>query len=170
MKKYVFIFSAGTTVGFFAAHVIERLILHHVHTNDQNPFFKFTEFGLPSTQNVEYYRQYITSIDYARRIPSWTGYTLSRDMLLAKSFQPSSTRTRSEFKSECLKVPAQFRATNEDYFDSGWSRGHMAPAGDHKYGSQLALDETFILSANIVPQNLDNNGNYWYRIEQFARG
>ncbi len=40
---------------------------------------------------------------------------------------------------------------------------------DHKYGNQQAIDETFILSANIVPQNLDNNGNYWYRIEWFAR-
>ncbi len=38
-------------------------------------------------------------------------------------------------------VPKQFQATNEDYFDSGWSREHMAPAGDHKY---LASHQHFV--------------------------
>ena len=31
------------------------------------------------------------------------------------------------------------------------------------------MDATFFLS-NIVPQDLDNNANYWYRLEVYCRG
>jgi nuclease EXOG len=169
MKRCMLFFSAGTVTGLFVTSVIDRLKSHFPYHIEKHPYLNFVKYGLPSSHNLEYYHEYITSIDYARRIPSWVGYSLSRDYLSSCSFQPTSTRARSEFKSECQIVPKQFQATNEDYFDSGWSRGHMAPAGDHKHGSQQAMDETFILSANIVPQDLDNNGNYWYRIEWFAR-
>jgi len=169
MKRYILFFSAGTVTGLFVSSVIDRLKSRSPHHIEKNPYLNFVKFGLPSSNNLEYYRQYITSIDYARRIPSWVGYSLSRDYLSSRSFQPTSTRNKSEFTSQCQQVPKQFQATNEDYWDSGWSRGHMAPAGDHKYSNQLAIDETFILSANIVPQDLDNNGNYWHSIEQFAR-
>ena len=30
------------------------------------------------------------------------------------------------------------------------------------------MNQTFLLS-NIVPQNLDNNANYWYRLEAYCR-
>ena len=53
-------------------------------------------------------------------------------------------------------LPVIFSATNKDYWDSGWSRGHMAPAGNYKH-SQESMDDTFYLT-NIVPQDIDNNG------------
>ena len=37
-----------------------------------------------------------------------------------------------------------------DFRGSGWSRGHMAPAGNNKH-SQAAMNQTFYLT-NIVPQ------------------
>lgn len=43
-----------------------------------------------------------------------------------------------------------FRAKLQDYFRSGYDRGHMVPAADAKF-SQDAMDETFLLS-NIAPQ------------------
>lgn len=170
MKRNLIVFTAGAVTSLFISDVIKRLeIKTSSNTIKRNPYLKFIEYGLPSIDNLEYYQQFVTSIDYARRIPHWVGYSLSRDCLSRCSFEPTSTRTRSEFNSDCQVVPKQFRATNQDYFGSGWSRGHMAPAGDHKYGSQQAMDQTFILSANIVPQDLDNNGNYWCRMEWFAR-
>lgn len=32
-------------------------------------------------------------------------------------------------------IPLMFSAVNEDYLGSGWSRGHMAPAGDNKFST-----------------------------------
>uniref|UniRef100_A0A4X2KD78 Nuclease EXOG, mitochondrial n=1 Tax=Vombatus ursinus TaxID=29139 RepID=A0A4X2KD78_VOMUR len=64
-------------------------------------------------------------------------------------------------------IPPAFSADNEDYLGSGWSRGHMAPAGNNKFSTE-AMQETFYLS-NIVPQNFDNNAGYWNRIEMYCR-
>ena len=47
-------------------------------------------------------------------------------------------------------IPGMFRAKLQDYFRSGYDRGHMVPAADAK-SSQDAMDETFLLS-NIAPQ------------------
>jgi len=43
----------------------------------------------------------------------------------------------------------------------------MAPAGNNKH-CQQAMNQTFFLT-NIVPQDLDNNGNYWNRLEIYCR-
>lgn len=37
-----------------------------------------------------------------------------------------------------------FSAVNEDYLGSGWSRGHMAPAGNNKF-STVGLSSPFFL-------------------------
>lgn len=42
------------------------------------------------------------------------------------------------------------RATNADYKGSGFDRGHLAAAANHKW-SQKAMDDTFYLS-NVAPQ------------------
>lgn len=53
------------------------------------------------------------------------------------------------------QVPLKFSSTNDDYKGSGWSRGHMTPAGDCKH-CQDAMDDTHYLT-NIVPQDFKNN-------------
>ena len=40
-------------------------------------------------------------------------------------------------------------------------------AGDNKC-DQESMNETFFLS-NILPQNYENNANFWYRMEVFCR-
>ncbi|XP_034518123.1 nuclease EXOG, mitochondrial isoform X5 [Ailuropoda melanoleuca] len=75
-------------------------------------------------------------------------------------------RKHCKFKPD-PNIPPTFSAFNEDYIGSGWSRGHMAPAGDNKFSSK-AMAETFYLS-NIVPQNFDNNAGYWNRLEMYCR-
>lgn len=42
------------------------------------------------------------------------------------------------------------RATNGDYRGSGFDRGHLAAAANHKW-SQKAMEDTFYLS-NVAPQ------------------
>jgi len=62
----------------------------------------------------------------------------------------------------------QFRAKLQDYFRSGYDRGHMVPAADAKR-SQEAMDETFLLS-NITPQvGVGFNRHYWAYLEDWCR-
>ncbi|XP_041367686.1 nuclease EXOG, mitochondrial-like isoform X2 [Gigantopelta aegis] len=77
-----------------------------------------------------------------------------------------ANRKKSKFKPD-PDIPAQFSARNEDYFKSGWSRGHMAPAGNYK-NDQKSMDETFFLT-NIVPQDYKNNAGFWNRFEIYCR-
>lgn len=78
-----------------------------------------------------------------------------------------ASRDKVQFKAD-ERVPAAFRASLDDYRGSGFSRGHLAPAGSHKT-SAADMESTFLLSANIVPQELSMNGCDWYRLEQLQR-
>jgi endonuclease G len=61
------------------------------------------------------------------------------------------------------EVSYENSATTYDYSNSGWDRGHMAPAGDMKWSEQ-AMKESFYLS-NICPQNKNLNGGVWNDLE-----
>lgn len=62
-----------------------------------------------------------------------------------------------------------FRSTNLDYKGSGYDRGHMAAAGNHR-NHQKDQEETFVLS-NMAPQvGVGFNRDSWNRLEKYVRG
>ena len=55
------------------------------------------------------------------------------------------------------------RATDNDYYNSRYDRGHMRPAGDNKWDAQ-AMRESFLFT-NICPQNHGLNKYEWNDLE-----
>lgn len=130
-------------------------------------------FGLPSNEsNLQQYREFVSCVDYARKIPYWVAYTINRDLLnkgkIRVGFEKRAKRSKSKFSNLNVQTPHLFQCDNADYMHSGWDRGHLTPAADHPL-DQAALDETFYLTANIVPQDPNNNREYWYRVENWTR-
>jgi len=126
---------------------------------------KILAFGHPTTTlpSPIVYSNHVLEYDSARRVPRWVAEHLTKDQVK----QEVAKRKGVNFSPDPL-VPMQFRSTNQDYWGSGWSRGHMAPAGDNKH-CQDSMNDTFYLT-NIVPQDMDNNGGYWNRLEIWVRG
>ena len=58
-------------------------------------------------------------------------------------------------------------AESSDYRNSGYDRGHMAPAADMKW-SKEAMEESFLMT-NICPQVKSLNSGIWHRREQRVR-
>lgn len=58
-------------------------------------------------------------------------------------------------------------ATPQDYRNSGFDRGHMAPAADMKWSRQAMRDSHYM--TNIVPQNHNLNTGRWNSLEQKCR-
>lgn len=118
-------------------------------------------FDLPSLENLIDRAGYLASISYRLKMPNWVAERLDHTSHIRKG-----TRKKAKFRVD-PQVPNTFQATDRDYHSSGWSRGHLAPAGLHSQ-TQSTTDETFLLSANIVPQDMRMNSGDWLRLEKFA--
>lgn len=95
------------------------------------------------------------------KTPVFVAQRLNRRMLV----QGQSIDRTDRFYPEA-RLPAAERAELADYRGSGYSRGHMAPAGDMHTNEAMA--QSFSL-ANMAPQNQIHNGGAWSKIEQDTR-
>ncbi|XP_032435210.1 endonuclease G, mitochondrial [Xiphophorus hellerii] len=119
------------------------------------------KYGFPSLANVRSRESYVTSYDPRTRTASWV-----IERLNPASLTGPSDRKRCEFKEDD-SVHVFHRATNADYRGSGFDRGHLAAAANHKW-SQKAMEDTFYLS-NVAPQNPHLNQNTWNNLEKLCR-
>ena len=103
---------------------------------------------------------YTTSYNSSWLIPNWVAYCLT-----AKEVAGTYPRPKKQFEPDPLVKGKS--SVHWDYSNSGYSRGHMAPAADMKWSEQAML-ESFYLS-NICPQDANLNGGVWERLEKRCR-
>jgi endonuclease G len=116
------------------------------------------KYGKPACAGPVLDKKYfVVCYDEGHKVPAWVGYALTKDEALAKS-----TERQGSFQADS-ELPRGRRAANADYADSGYDKGHMAPANDFTRSVE-AMRATFVLS-NAVPQKHGVNGGQWARLE-----
>ncbi|XP_053137727.1 endonuclease G, mitochondrial [Hemicordylus capensis] len=123
---------------------------------------ELTKYGLPGLSQVRSRESYVLCYDPRSRSALWVVEQLNADEL-----NGPADRRGCEFLEDDSVHPYH-RASNEDYRKSGFDRGHLAAAANHKR-SQRAMSDTFYLS-NIAPQNPDLNQHAWNNLEKYCRG
>lgn len=106
------------------------------------------------------YEAFAVLHDGSTRTPLYVAQRLNR-----KTIENADEKRKDKFFADA-RLPSGERAELDDYKRSGYSRGHMAPAGD--MSTPTAMAQSFSL-ANMVPQNIQHNGGAWSRIEQDTR-
>lgn len=89
----------------------------------------------------------------------WVAYELTREEVLA------NTERTDNFREDPFVATGS--ATLDDYYRSGYDRGHLAPAGDMGFSVE-AMSESFYLS-NISPQDQTFNRGVWRELEEDVR-
>lgn len=106
------------------------------------------------------YEAFAVLHDGNTRTPMYVAQRLSRRII-----ENADEKRKDRFYADA-RLPSSERAELDDYKRSGYSRGHMAPAGD--MSTPTAMAQSFSL-ANTVPQDAQHNGGAWAKIEQDTR-
>lgn len=123
------------------------------------------EYGLPAPssnlpEQILRRTGYTVSYNKKTKTPNWVAWHLT-----AKHLEGTEKRPRKAFhEDEDVVEP---RATDWDYYNSGFDRGHMCPAADNKW-SKKAMAESFLFT-NICPQNHSLNTGDWNEMEGQCR-
>lgn len=126
----------------------------------RHPLFKY---GMPVADILRPFEQFAVSWDTRLRNPRWVLERVTKE-----SSSGIGNRANAVFEEDS-SIDVRFRNQLTDFQMSGYDRGHMAPAANHK-GSQKALEQTFTMS-NISPQvGKGFNRDYWARFEHFIKG
>ena len=111
-------------------------------------------------EQILYRKGYTTSYNQQTKTPNWVAWHLTN----AHTKGPHQRKQEAFAEDMAVKSP---RATNNDYFNSRYDRGHMCPAGDNK-NTNKAMDESFCMT-NICPQNHGLNKYEWNDLEILCR-
>ena len=101
------------------------------------------------------YTGHTLSYNSSTRLPNWVAYELTRE-----EAHGNNPRNGTFEQDPQARGP---QANRDDYRNSGWDRGHMAPAGDMKWSTD-AMEDTYYFT-NICPQNHELNTGDWNDLE-----
>uniref|UniRef100_A0A0N5CD87 Endonuclease n=1 Tax=Strongyloides papillosus TaxID=174720 RepID=A0A0N5CD87_STREA len=122
------------------------------------------KFGYPGFENLRVYEDFVLSYDRKTRTAHWVLEHLTPERM---QYSPNVDRSLCQFRPD-TSIHPYFQSQNDDYKGSGYDRGHLAAAGNHRK-SQLAVDQTFFLT-NMSPQvGRGFNRDKWNELEIYVR-
>ena len=115
---------------------------------------------LNPTDRIVEYTGYVSSYNTETLIPDWVAYELTAE-------ETEGTLSRDDRMFSMDRNFKGRQAMREDYYDSGWTKGHMAPAADLAW-DEKAMDESFYFM-NVCPQKEYLNKKDWQYLEKQVR-
>lgn len=112
-----------------------------------------------TTQAIVSHKYYTLSYNEKYEQAEWVAYSLKKEHI-------SNVKLKRPYFNQDKMVKTG-SADWKNYKNSGYTRGHLLPAGDRKF-NKSAFEDTF-LTSNISPQKEDFNGGVWNRLEEKTR-
>lgn len=128
----------------------------------QQPQGKMAGLEIPAydvAEDIVVHLGYTASYNHTTLCPDWVAWELTDE----------ETRGEYEQQRQFSRDPdVEFpKASREDYSNSGWDKGHMAPHADMKWNRQALSESDYF--TNICPQNKEMNAQAWRKIEELTR-
>jgi endonuclease G len=141
----------GQNLSVYARHWPEK----HPRNEKKLELPKPTRFDIVINHSA-----YTVSFNPSTLVANWVAYELTAD----ETDGPWSRKgLRFMPDPDCHER----QADHDDYRNSGYSRGHLAPAGDMKWDN-LAMVESFYFT-NCIPQETKFNNGKWNQLEEKTR-
>lgn len=112
-----------------------------------------------ASEDIVVHIGYTASYNHTTLIPNWVAWELTAE--------EANGRVEGQYsfsRDPDVKFP---KASREDYSNSGWDKGHMAPRADMKWSAR-ALEESYYFT-NVCPQDHEMNSQAWRKIEELTR-
>ncbi len=109
-------------------------------------------------EQIVNYEGMTVSFNADRHIPNWVAWELTAEE--AEGTEPRAKSFQRDLSVDGCPEP-------REYSNSGYDRGHMAPAGDMKW-SRRAMEQSFMMT-NVCPQVKSFNSGVWARLEEKCR-
>ena len=123
---------------------------------------KHTFYEPPHRTNSElHYTGFTVQYNPSTKQPKWVSYTLTAKQVETTKHTPKFSR--HYMPDPNLDLP---QATNEDYRNSGWVKGHMARRQDMKWSEQAVIESDYF--TNICPQNEIMNNGVWHTCQAYS--
>ncbi len=160
-------------LGFvYLYRMLNNIPSHHHESDHSNTEYDVNSYDgegafanediLPDGSNGQVIKHDFYALSYLEEyeVPEWVAYKLTASSLK----QPNVKRAKKFTEDYAVDTKS---ARHSDYTRSGYTRGHMAPAGDMAFSTK-AMKQTFFMS-NMTPQTRAFNGGVWRELEETVR-
>lgn len=104
--------------------------------------------------------QYVLSYNRDKGTPNWVSWQLTKSWL-------GNADRQDDFRPDESLPEGWYRVGPNDYRNSGFDRGHLAPSADRSR-NETDNSATFFMT-NMMPQSPANNRETWRQLEEYSR-